>query len=113
MGSISSEYRREDGFVRSFRDLQRQRFWQMNVRSVNRGGQDGVSIVDGAVCAFHRPRVGVRVPFDALDLDANSSEFALHRRSSWARLPESRGTESRSPPRRNSQTLAYGLLRLW
>lgn len=64
--------------MRSFWDLDGQRFWQGNMRRVDWGGQDDVSVIDGAVRALHRPRVCIRVPFYALDLDANPSKTALH-----------------------------------
>ena len=70
MRRIGGEYRREDRFVRSFRNLDGQRLWQINLRRVDRGGQDRVSVVDRPVRALHRPCICIRVPFDALDLDA-------------------------------------------
>lgn len=68
MRSVGGEHRREDGLIWSFRNLDCQRFWQGNLRCMDRGGQDRVPVVDGPVRAPDCPCVGVRVPFDALDL---------------------------------------------
>ena len=81
------------------------------MRSMDRGGQDSVPIVDGSVCALHCPSVGVRVPLDALDLDTSSSEVPVHLLIVTS-VPATRGRELHSLPSQNSQTLVCGPLQL-